>query len=200
MRKVALGGSLALPDHPVGAVLFAVRGLSERRDPVRLQLADFLHHAGLATLVASVTDPEEPELDDEIERLAGRVAHGLTWMAGHPRLQGLPVGCLADGPAVAPALVAGAHSERLAALVVRGGRPDHASAALSRVHAPTLLVVGEHEHEALEASRTAMPHLAGPSELAVIEGTQDAVSEPRALGTVCMLARRWFLQYLAVSH
>jgi putative phosphoribosyl transferase len=197
VQKIALSGSLALPDQPVGAVLFAVHSATDRRDPVRLQIADFLHYAGLATLVASMTTPSEDELEGQLERLAGRVAQGLAWMGRHPRLAGLPLGCFAEGPAVAPALVATSHTEGLMALVIRGGRPELAAAALPRVMAPTLLVVGEHEHDSLIAGRAVLTQLAGPGELAVIDRTSDPVGDPDARGTVCLLARRWFLQYLS---
>lgn len=198
MARTSLGGSLAVPEEPVGVVLVAVPGPAGRRDPARLALADVLHHAGFATLVASLSTEQEAGIDLGLERLAARVASGIGWMAAEGRLRGLGVGCLAEGAAVPAALAAMAlEPERVAAFVGCGGRPDAAGRLLDRVIAPALLVAGAHAEAELEACRAALRGLPGVAELAVIEDADDPFHDPEALGTVAWLARRWFVDHLA---
>jgi pimeloyl-ACP methyl ester carboxylesterase len=185
-------GSFAAPEDAVGAVLVAV-GVRDGQDPMWLQVADFLHHSGFATVVVPLADDGGAH---QLARVAGRVVQAVRWLRDHHRLLGLPVGCLAHGEAVAPALVAGAHlGEAIAAVIGCSGHPDVASEILARIVAPTLLVVGEHE-PALEAGRTAMRRISAPAELAVVDGAADPVADLGSLGTVCHLANAWLARHL----
>lgn len=192
---VRLAGSFAAPADPKGLVLVAVRSGAERRDPLRVQLADFLYHFGFGSLLASLEvagDPVEGEDGaPDLGRLAGRVGDAVDWLAG----RGGPVVVLALEGAVAPALVAAAHlGDRIAALVGSGGRPDRAGSALSRVAAPTLLVAGA--LGSVEAARSALRILPDTAELAIVDDTGEPGADPESAGTVCWLAQRWFVGHL----
>jgi pimeloyl-ACP methyl ester carboxylesterase len=68
---------------------------------------------------------------------------------------------------------------------------------LSRVRAPTLLIVGGDDTQVLEANRQAAQRLAGEARLAVVPGASHLFTEPGALDQVADLARDWFTRHLA---
>ena len=119
------------------------------------------------------------------------------WLRTRPETAGRAVGYFGASTGAAAALVAAAEPETGAAAVVcRGGRPDLAGAALGRVRAPTLLVVGGRDPEVLELNRAAQRQLWGESELTVVPGATHLFEEPGALDRVAELAAAWFLQHL----
>ena len=83
------------------------------------------------------------------------------------------------------------------AIVSRGGRPDLAGETLSRVRAPTLLIVGGRDPQVLELNRQALARLPGEKQLVVVPGASHLFEEPGTLEQVAVLARDWFLRYLA---
>lgn len=194
MRRTRLAGSLAVPPDAVGVALVVLPSQVHARDPLRLRLADWFHRERLATLILALDSGDE--VSDE--PLAAQVATGLRWIASEPRLRGLPVGVLADGAAVVPALLAMSQDpERVLAFVGCGGAPDDAAEALARVRAPTLLVVGGLDSGGLLAARDALDVLPDHAELAVIDDTFDPLAGPEALAALARLAGRWLLVHLA---
>jgi pimeloyl-ACP methyl ester carboxylesterase len=100
----------------------------------------------------------------------------------------------------AAALVAASRwSDRVGAVVSRGGRPDLARAVLPDVTAPTLLIVGGADVDVLALNRQALALLGGPRELVVIPGASHLFPEPGALEKVARLAAGWFLRYLTTT-
>ncbi|HEY7685988.1 MAG TPA: hypothetical protein VH833_07790, partial [Gemmatimonadales bacterium] len=97
----------------------------------------------------------------------------------------------------AAALVAEAGNPRsVAAIVSRGGRPDLAGAALARVTAPTLLIVGAADYEVLELNRAALARLRCPKRLAVVPGATHLFEERGTLEQAAALATDWFTTHL----
>jgi pimeloyl-ACP methyl ester carboxylesterase len=87
------------------------------------------------------------------------------------------------------------------AVVSRGGRPDLAGAALARVRAPTLLIVGGNDFQVIELNRAAFALLRGEKQLVIVPGATHLFEEPGALDEVARLARDWFKRYLLTqSH
>ena len=82
-------------------------------------------------------------------------------------------------------------------MVSRGGRPDLAGAALGRVRAPTLLVVGALDPEVLEFNRAALGRLQATADLQVVPGASHLFEEPGTLQRVAELAVGWFTRWLA---
>ena len=83
------------------------------------------------------------------------------------------------------------------AVVSRGGRPDLAGAALSRVRAPTLLIVGGADTVVIELNERALAQLPGPKALEIVPGASHLFPEAGALEAVIEHAARWFTRYLA---
>jgi pimeloyl-ACP methyl ester carboxylesterase len=128
------------------------------------------------------------------------VVAALDWLPSDASLTGLPGGSFGASTGAAAALIAAAERPRqVAAVVSRGGRPDLAGEALTRVRAPTLLIVGERDTEVLELNRRAQALLAGESQLAIVPGASHLFEEPGALEQVAALARDWFLRQLGAA-
>ncbi len=81
-------------------------------------------------------------------------------------------------------------------MVSRGGRPDLAGAALTRVRAPTLLIVGGADNAVLDLNRLALAQLRCPARLSVVPGATHLFEEPGTLDKVIELARDWFVEHL----
>ena len=85
----------------------------------------------------------------------------------------------------------------MGAVVSRGGRPDLAGAALAKVRAPTLLIVGGNDEPVIELNEKALAHLAAEKQLVIVPGATHLFEEPGALDQVAVLARDWFLRFLS---
>jgi len=198
-----LDGDLVVPADPAGIVIFAHGSGSSRHSPRNRSVAGSLQIGGLATLLMDLLTPEEEEADRytghlrfDIELLARRLAAARRWAGEDPACRNLPVGYFGASTGAAAALVAAAGGS-VGAVVSRGGRPDLAGEALSRVLAPTLLIVGGDDFEVLELNRQALRMLAAPSRLEIVPGATHLFEEPGALERVAGLARDWFLSHLA---
>ena len=78
----------------------------------------------------------------------------------------------------------------------RGGRPDLAEPDLSKVQAPTLLIVGGNDDVVIELNQEAYDKLVSEKELTIIPGATHLFEEPGALEEVAYLALLWFKRYL----
>ncbi|MNL39499.1 putative phosphoribosyl transferase [compost metagenome] len=125
--------------------------------------------------------------------MALRLVQAVDWAGGRSDLRALPIGLFGASTGAAAALRAAAERpEAVAAVVSRGGRPDLAGAALARVRAPTLLIVGGDDEPVLTLNRDAARRIPGPVETAVIPGATHLFEEPGALQAVIRMAVAWF--------
>ena len=208
---LALSGILAYPPNARGMVVFAHGSGSGRLSPRNRSIADSLFEAGFGTLLVDLLTPTEEARDlltahlrFDIRLLADRVVGAIDWLAADatvgdlpPSLGTLPVGCFGSSTGAAAALIAAAERpQRVAAVVSRGGRPDLAGETLTRVTAPTLLIVGSNDSDVLRLNRRARAALAGESRLEIVLGAGHLFEEPGALERVAELAREWFERHL----
>jgi pimeloyl-ACP methyl ester carboxylesterase len=199
-----LPGSLQLPSGAVrGLVVFAHGSGSSRHSPRNRFVADELGKQGCATLLFDLLTDEE-SLDRrnvfDIPLLAGRLREAMMWQAGVREIADLPTGLFGASTGAAAALVAAAAvPERVAAVVSRGGRPDLADAALPKVRAPTLLIVGGADEEVLELNRWAAAQMTCENALRVVPGATHLFEERGALAAVATLAGDWFVQHMKVE-
>ena len=202
---VRLEGGLAIPPAARGIVVFAHGSGSSRFSPRNRAVARVLVDARLATLLIDLLTPEEEAEDVRTGRLrfdvgllGERVVSTIDWLASDATARDLRVGCFGASTGAAAALIAAAERpDRVGAVVSRGGRPDLAGDALRRVTAPTLLIVGSQDTEVLRLNRLAEAALAGESRLEEVWGAGHLFEEHGALEKVAVLAREWFLGYLA---
>ena len=148
--------------------------------------------------------PEEEAIDQrtahlrfDIRLLAGRLVSATDWLTQNVDTRHLSIGYFGASTGAAAALVAAAERpEVVHAVVSRGGRPDLAGAALPRVRAPTLLIVGGDDVQVIELNRAALALLRCEKQLLIIPGASHLFEEPGALDEVARLAREWFRQHL----
>lgn len=201
-----LEGQLVIPPDPRGIVLFAHGSGSSRHSPRNQFVAEVLREdASVATLLVDLlsageeaTDARTAELRFDIPFLARRLSQVADWIARDRLTLALPLGLFGASTGAAAALVTA--SERPAAVkavVSRGGRPDLAGgAALARVRAPTLFIVGSADEVVLDLNRLALRAMHAESRLEIVEGASHLFEEPGTLDDVARLAAEWFARHL----
>ena len=199
--KVALEGALELPAGRIGVVLFAHGSGSSRHSPRNNYVAQRLRAAHLGTLLIDLLTPEEDadyERRFDIALLTRRLSDAARFLQKGERTAKLPIGLFGASTGAAAALqVAAEMPKAVAAVVSRGGRPDLAGrAALGRVRAPTLLIVGGHDHGVIELNQDAHAALDCVRELAIVPGATHLFEERGALEEVARLAAGWFSRHM----
>jgi putative phosphoribosyl transferase len=202
---VFLDGDLSRPEGARGIVLFAHGSGSSRVSPRNRQVAQLLNHAKLATLLVDLLTSEEEAVDlrtaqlrFDIGLLAERLVGITDWLTQAPETRQLRIGYFGASTGAGAALVAAAERpEAVSAVVSRGGRPDLAGSALSRVRAPTLLIVGGNDAQVIALNRAALAQLRCQKQLVIVPGATHLFEEPGALDQVALLARDWFERHLA---
>ena len=193
---VELDGDLALPAEARGIVLFAHGSGSSRHSPRNRQVAAALQRAGYATLLMDLLTAEEEEIDQrtrelrfDIGVLAARLTGAVDWLAERADTQALPLAIFGASTGAAAALVAAAdRPDRVRLVISRGGRPDLAGEALSRVVAPTLLIVGGADHQVLRLNQEAAARMSAHVDLRIVPDATHLFEEPGALEEVIDLA------------
>ncbi len=200
----SLPGDLGIPQEPLGVVLFAHGSGSSRHSPRNQFVARTLEQHHLATLLIDLLTPREEAIDDrtaelrfDIPMLARRLVTIVDWLGRRKDTAGLPIGLFGASTGGGAALIAAAERPRaVAAVVSRGGRPDLADAALPRVTAPTLLIVGGLDAPVIRMNRDAMKQMHGEVKLEIVPGATHLFEEPGTLERVAELASTWFAQHL----
>lgn len=201
-----LDADLGVPLDARGIVVFAHGSGSGRHSPRNRHVAELLNTADVpfATLLVDLLTEQEAAFDErtgelrfDIGLLGARVASVVDWIEAMPVTRRLPVGVFGASTGAAAAIVAAAARKGIVeAVVSRGGRPDLAGEALTRILAPTLLIVGGEDQEVLRLNEQARLAIRAPCELKVVPGAGHLFEEPGALGRVEELAERWFSHWL----
>jgi putative phosphoribosyl transferase len=205
------GGSIeadwTMPMDAQGVVIFAHgSGSSRFSRRNRIVTRELYDRKFGSLLVDLLTTDEEHEdmltaaLRFDVNLLSERLIAAATWVKGEVDSAFLPVGFFATGVGAAAALHAAAYRPNLVdAIVSRGGRPDLAGVALHKVKAPTLLIVGGDDVQALALNRWAYWRLDCERKLEVIKGATHRFEERGAMETATALAMEWFDVHLP-SH
>lgn len=202
---VTLAGDLEVPQGAGGIVLFAHGSGSSRFSPRNRYVAGVIREAGVGTLLFDLLTPEEEAVDlrtralrFDIDLLARRLVGATDWLVRQPAARGLPLGYFGSSTGGAAALVAAAERpDAVRAVVSRGGRPDLAGAALERVLAPTLLLVGGRDEPVIDLNRRAMERMTAPVSLVIVPGATHLFEEPGKLEEVARQAADWLRTHLA---
>jgi dienelactone hydrolase len=201
---LGLAGSLSVPVAAGGLVVFAHGSGSSRLSPRNRAVAEALNAQGFATLLFDLLTVEEEAIRRnvfDIALLGQRVVEAIQWASREPLTRPLALGLFGASTGAAAALVAAASlaGTSVRAIVSRGGRPDLAGAALARVRAPTLLIVGSRDGEVLALNQWALAQMQGDHALEIVQGATHLFMEPGALDQVIALAARWFKGRLAAG-
>jgi len=199
--EVELDGELILPPSAKGVVLFAHGSGSSRFSPRNTYVAEVLQQRGIGTLLFDLLTREEDrnyETRFDIALLTQRLLAATAWLQSNPKTQSLSLGYFGASTGAAAALQAAAQmGDKIAAVVSRGGRPDLAGeAALSRVTAPTLLIVGGADYGVIELNQQAYALMNCEKELTLIHGATHLFEEPGTLQQAAHSAAEWFVQHL----
>jgi dienelactone hydrolase len=201
-----LVGDLAIPDNAQGLVIFAHGSGSSRKSPRNRYVADLLNQGNLATLLFDLLTPEEEKIDRQtlelrfdIELLSARMTRAIDWVIAEEDIRDLSIGLFGASTGAAAALKAAAvRPEQVEAIVSRGGRPDLApTEILTRIKAPTLLIVGGKDETVIEMNQSAAIKLRAIHEIYIVPGASHLFEETGKLEHVAELARDWFLRFLA---
>lgn len=198
---LALEGMLEFPAAAArGLILFAHGSGSSRFSPRNSYVAHALRDAGFATLLFDLLRGDEERNRAnvfDIDLLAERLLAATKWTHTGETTKNLPIGYFGASTGAAAALVAATlPASDVCAIVSRGGRPDLAGSALSRVAAPTLLIVGGADTEVIALNRTALRALRCEKSIEIVPGATHLFEEPGTLDAVIGLARDWYLRHL----
>jgi dienelactone hydrolase len=182
-------------------VLFAHGSGSSRFSPRNTYVAEVLQQRGIGTLLFDLLTKEEDlvyQTRFDIALLTSRLVAATEWLRTNPGTESLRIGYFGASTGAAAALQAAAGMEsRIAAVVSRGGRPDLAGeAALRRVTAPTLLIVGGADYGVIELNQQAEMLLNCEKKLVLIPGATHLFEEPGTLQQAAHSAADWFARYL----
>jgi putative phosphoribosyl transferase len=199
-----LSGDLTIPDNSMALVLFAHGSGSSRHSPRNQFVACTLNGDGLGTLLFDLLTPEEEALDIytrehrfNIGLLTERLVDATKWVRGEAQTSDLRIGYFGSSTGGAAALVAAAElPQHVGAVVSRGGRPDLAGAALPKVQAPTLLIVGGNDDIVIELNEMARDQMRCEVKLEIIPSATHLFEEAGALEKVAELASDWFSRYV----
>jgi dienelactone hydrolase len=199
-----LEGDLVVPENAAGVVLFSHGSGSSRKSPRNRRVAAELQKRGFATLLLDLLTAEEERIDRDtghlrfdIGLLARRLAGATDWLKGHPSTRELRIGYFGASTGAAAALVAASwRPVDIGAVVSRGGRPDLAGRALSRVESPTLLIVGGNDVQVIALNREAFARLSCEKSLQIVPGATHLFEETGAIEAVSRLAGDWFRAHL----
>ncbi|MCO5123749.1 MAG: alpha/beta hydrolase [Rhizobacter sp.] len=195
---------LTLPADAPGLVLFTLGSDAggSADHPARHDefVANALHAHGVGSLLPERSDATAGtgRVAADVERQTRCIDAVLVWATRHPATAGLRLGVFGTGAGAAAALRAAAdHANAVCAVVACSGRPDLAGgAALQRVEAPTLLIVGGADADALARNRQAMRQMGCRKRLEVVPGASSRFLEPGTLDTAAHLAGAWFATHL----
>jgi putative phosphoribosyl transferase len=202
--SIALDGNLLVPSGATGVVLFAHGSGSSRFSSRNRYVASTLRKGNLGTLLIDLLTPREEERDNvtaelrfDIVMLANRLVRTVEWLREQPGLSEMKIGIFGASTGGGAALVAAAERPKLIqAVVSRGGRPDLAGAALPRVEAPALLIVGGNDIPVMAMNREVYDRMRCERRLEIVPGATHLFEEPGALEKVALLASDWFVRYL----
>jgi pimeloyl-ACP methyl ester carboxylesterase len=204
--QVELGAELNVPERAGGLVLFAHGSGSSRHSPRNQYVARVLREAAIGTLLFDLMTSKEEEAEAytrhlrfDIPFLAKRLVAATEWAKTETAGQGrkLKLGYFGSSTGAAAALVAAAElGENVSSVVSRGGRPDLAGDALSKVTAPTLLVVGGDDEPVISLNEKAHGILKCEKAIRIIPGASHLFEESGTLEQVAEIAADWFAQHL----
>lgn len=201
VAHASLEGELALPSGATAVVLFAHGSGSSRFSPRNTYVAEVLQQRGIGTLLFDLLTHEEDrdyETRFDIALLTRRLLAATAWLQADPRTQALKIGYFGASTGAAAALQAAATlGNKIFAVVSRGGRPDLAGElALSRVTAPTLLIVGGADYGVIELNQQADAQMNCRRDLILIPGATHLFEEPGTLEQAAHSAADWFVRHL----
>ena len=199
-----LNGSLTIPTHSHGMILFAHGSGSSRFSTRNQFVANLLNKGNFSTLLLDLLHPEEdktPAVRFDIDLLTNRLWHAFVWLRNSEQTSPLPIGLFGASTGAAATIQLAGNPEfdardKVFAIVSRGGRPDLAKAEyLKQVRAPCLFVVGQNDEDVIALNKIAYSQMTCYRSLQIIRGASHLFEEPGKLILVANLALSWYQTY-----
>ena len=202
--EATINGNLEVPKGAYGIVVFAHGSGSSRFSSRNTYVAGLMNKKEIATLLIDLLTADEDAVDEytgqyrfDVNMLSGRLVDSTHWLKKNPATKNLAIGYFGASTGAAAALIAAAElPNEIKAVVSRGGRPDLAGKNLSKVKAPTLLIVGGDDTEVLELNRQALKLIGVEKKLEVVPGATHLFEESGKLLEAAKLAIDWFEKHL----
>ena len=176
------------PLGAMGTVIFAHGSGSGRKSPRNVFVANAMHHAGFATVLADLlAEDEGADQTFDITFLAQRLSSVLTWSKKHPVLGKTKVALYGASTGAAAALAVAAEDHGVRCVISRGGRVDLATDYLESVTQPVLLLVGSRDTVVKSLNETVQRRLGDRCTLSIVEGASHLFEER---GTLDQVARQ----------
>ncbi len=203
-RGIELRGNLTVPKEANSFIIFSHGSGSSRFSARNRHVAALLNKKGIATLLTDLlTEKEDEQYQNRfnIDLITERLVEVTTLVRNKPELQDLETGYFGASTGAASALKAVAQlGDSIHAVVSRGGRPDLAKQALTKVKAPTLLIIGSLDEQVIELNEMAFDVLRCEKQIQIVKGATHLFEEPGTLDEVARLAINWFTKYLHPNH
>jgi len=209
LEGIQLSGTLSVPTHAGGLILFVHGSGSGRHSPRNQFVAQILQSHGLATLLFDLLTANEEQVDQRTSRyrfdirlLTERLIGTTHWIQKIPSVRDLPIGYFGASTGAAAALIATAQLHpQISAVVSRGGRPDLAGEFLKRVEAAVLLIVGGKDETVVRMNQEAMQMLGcEEKQLDIVPGATHLFEEEGTLEIAARHAADWFERTLKYAH
>ncbi len=199
--SIKLEGMLAVPDGAKGMVIFAHGAGSSRLSPRNNFVAEEIRKTGLGTLLFDLLTEEEDEIYEnrfDIPLLADRLKIVTDWIKKQPEAKSLNIGYFGASTGAAAAIIGAADiGPEIKAVVSRGGRPDLAGKALTKIQSPTLLIVGGNDGVVIGLNEEAHSQMKCKKKMNIIPGATHLFEEPGTLEEAAHQAADWFKEYLS---
>ena len=197
----AIEGMLERPANARGVVVFAHGSGSGRSSPRNNFVAEQLRQGGVGTLLVDLLlESEESNYPKrfDVPLLTQRLTDAADWVIASRAAGDLPLGLFGASTGAAAALrLAAGRPQHIAAVVSRGGRPDLAGDnTLTKVRAPTLLIVGKRDEDVVALNEAAYARLTCRKRLELVPDATHLFEEPGTLKRAAELATHWFEQHL----
>lgn len=198
--NIILKGNLNVPYDPNALVIFSHGSGSSRFSTRNRHVAEILNDRNIATLLTDLLTEEEDRVYKNrfnIDLLTDRLIEVTNYSTQLSDMKNLSIGYFGASTGAASALKAAARIPNLIqAVVSRGGRPDLAADLLTKVKAPTLLIVGGLDLDVITLNKEAYLKLSCEKDLCIVKGAGHLFEESNKLDEVADLATEWFNKYL----
>lgn len=197
--KMTLNGELFIPLKAQAIIIFSHGSGSSRFSKRNQMVAKYLHENNFGTLLFDLlTEEEDINYSNrfDIDLLTKRLAGAATWLEQFSAAKNCRIGFFGASTGAASALRVAAIMPEVFAVISRGGRPDLAMSELSKVHAPTLFIVGSLDYDVIQLNQKAFQQLSCEKNLEIVPGATHLFEEQGSMEKVCVLATSWFKKYL----
>lgn len=211
-----LEGSLIIPESSNGLIIFVHGSGSSRYSTRNKFVSDFFNKDGLSTLLIDLLTEKEEKKDNitkeyrfNIPLLANRLLSITDWVL-HNDNELKSVSRLlgyfgASTGATASLIAADKISDKISAIVSRGGRVDLASGytSLTQITCPILFLVGENDSPVIEWNKKVIEKQlinVKKKKMVIIPGASHLFDEPGKLEEVAKYASGWFRCYFQIKE